>query len=188
MKNMFCHYLHFPRSKRGILTNNKGFSLVEVLTVIGIVGILTAIAYPGMMRSRSNSKTRAAASDIFSSLRSARIEAVKRNTSVCMNFRTNGTYVAFLDNGAGAFADNCTQDAGESTLFSKQVQPGTSITASINLGYNSQGRPLGGTIGSVFVQNDSNTNLQYKSALSIAGRVDLQVTQDGDLGGSATWQ
>lgn len=186
---MFYHYLHFPRSKRGILTNNKGFSLIEVLVVIAIAGILTAIAFPGLMKSRNKSKTRAVASDIYSSLRSSRIEAVKRNTSVCMSFNINGTYQAFVDDGTGGgVADNCAQDGTEVTLFTRQVQPGTSITASRNLGYNSQGRPLGlgGTpdLDSITVQNDSNTNLRYRSALLMAGRVDLLVSQDG----GATWQ
>jgi prepilin-type N-terminal cleavage/methylation domain-containing protein len=184
---MFYNYLHFSRSKRINLTNNKGFSLVEVLTVIAIAGILAAIAYPNLLRSRSNMKTRAVASDIFSSFRSARIEAVKRNTNVCLIFKTDGTYIGFLDDGSGGTATNAgnrIKDGTEATLFSKQVQPGTSIITALTAGFNPQGRPLGGILGSVTVQNDVNTNLRYRSALSIAGRVDLQVTQDG----GTTWK
>ena len=167
---------------------NKGFSLVEVVVVIAIVGIMAAIAYPNLMQSIRNSKTRAVASDIFSSFRSARIEAVKRNTSVCLDFKTTGTYEAFL--GDDLTIDKtvtpqiCKKDGTVSTLFTKQVEPGTTITADFSAGYNTQGRPLAGTLGNVTVQNDSNPNLQYKSALSIAGRVDLQVSQDG----GAHWQ
>ncbi len=181
---MFCNYLHFPRLRRGEPTNNKGFSLIEVLVVIAIIGILSVIVYPNVMQSRSNAKTRAVASEIFSSFRSARIEAVKRNGNVCLDFNTDGTYEVFLDDGPGS----CGQDGTETTLTSKQVQPGTTILAGFNAGFTSQGRPLNGTLGNVAIQNDMNTNLRYRSVLSIAGRVDLQVTTNGDLGVGATWK
>ncbi len=188
---MFCNDLKSTRLKNRRMGNKKGFSLMEMMVVIAIIGILGAIAYPNLMKTRANFKTRAVASDIFSSFRSARIEAVKRNTSVCLIFtRATGNYLAFLNTAGDCIctavgtADDCIANGTEPILFSKQVQPGTSIVADFSAGFNSKGRPLNNTLGNVTVQNNSNTKLQYKSVLSIAGRVDLQVSQDG----GATWK
>ena len=173
---MPCNYLHFHRVKRSELINNRGFSLVEAVVVIAIVGIIASIGYPSLMKFRANAKTRAVASDILASLRIVRSEAVKRNVNVCLELKAAGTYKAFLDN--GAIANNCIQEADElTTLFTKTVEPGTSIVTDFEAGYTPRGRPYT-VLGNVVVQNDNNPQLQYKNTISIAGRVDIQVSQD----------
>jgi len=59
-----------------------GFSLMEVIVVVSILGILAAIAVPSMRDLIASSKVRTAASDVYSSLIFARSEAIKRNSSV----------------------------------------------------------------------------------------------------------
>ena len=60
----------------------RGFSLLELLTVITIVGLLAGIAIPNMTSMIRNSKLRGVASDLFGDLLTARSEAVKRNCNV----------------------------------------------------------------------------------------------------------
>src|SRR6185295_17700988 len=39
--------------------NNKGFTLVEIMIVVAIIGILIAIAVPGFVKARTQSRARA---------------------------------------------------------------------------------------------------------------------------------
>lgn len=174
---MFCTFLHIHQFKSSRKVGSRGFSLIELMVTIAIVGIIATIGYPSLMKFRANAKTRGVASDIFSSLRMVKSEAVKRNVNVCLELKAAGTYKAFLDN--GAIPNNCIQDADElTTLFTKTVEPGTSIVADFKAGYTPRGRPYT-PLDNIVVQNDSNPLLQYKNTISIAGRVDILVSQDG---------
>ena len=183
---MFCKFLHIHRFKSGRKVGSSGFSLIELMIIIAIVGIIAGIGYPSLMKSRTNARTRGVASDIFASLRMAKVEAVKRNINVCLEFTVPNTYMAFLDNGeGGGAADDCIQNGSEPTFFTKTVEPGTSLSSvafppapDTATGFNSRGLPYNG-IGNIVVQNDSNPQLQYKNTVSIAGRVGIQVTTDG---------
>jgi len=61
-----------------------GFTATEMLVVLAIVGIITAIAAPNMAAMIRNQRVRTAAFDLFASLTLARSEAIKRNTAVTL--------------------------------------------------------------------------------------------------------
>lgn len=42
-----------------VRSNNKGFTLVEIMIVVAIIGILIAIAVPGFLKTRETSRTNA---------------------------------------------------------------------------------------------------------------------------------
>lgn len=46
------------------LRSRKGFTLVEIMIVVAIIGILIAIAVPGFIRAREASRTRAIQADL----------------------------------------------------------------------------------------------------------------------------
>jgi len=82
---------------------SRGFSLIEVLMVLVIVGIMTAIALPAMRIHLANADIRGVAEEMRSGLEVARTEAIRRNTAV--KFTRNGVGWSVVVPGATPAAD-----------------------------------------------------------------------------------
>jgi len=66
----------------------RGFSLIELMVVIAIIGIVSATAFPSFMQWIQDSKTRTATEVLQNSIRLAQAEAVKNGAQVSF-FLTN---------------------------------------------------------------------------------------------------
>lgn len=69
----------------------KGFSLVELLVVISIMGIMMAISVPGLLEWRRNAQFKEAAQLAASTLRRARGQAINLNQNVNVTFTLDDT-------------------------------------------------------------------------------------------------
>ena len=72
----------------------RGFTLVELVTVVTIVAIGAMVALPSLATALSGQRTRAAATDLASSLLLARSEAIKRGGQVRIEPRSGGDWAS----------------------------------------------------------------------------------------------
>ena len=70
------------------LQDENGFTLVEIITVVVIIGIMAVIAVPNFFSWLPNMRLKAAASDLYSNFQKARMMAVKSNRETAIIFDT----------------------------------------------------------------------------------------------------
>lgn len=72
----------------------RGFTLVELLVTVAIVGTLSAMAMPSLRDLVRNQRIKTAASDVYASLVYARSESIKRGQFVSLCASTDGAACA----------------------------------------------------------------------------------------------
>jgi prepilin-type N-terminal cleavage/methylation domain-containing protein len=85
------------------MRNQHGFSLIEILAVVSIIGILALCAVPSFAAYRRRASLRAEAEQLRSILRSARSRAIARNAHAGVKFAARGSdwTFALYDDGDG---------------------------------------------------------------------------------------
>ena len=85
----------------------SGFSLMELMIVLAIMGIVSAIAAPNFMNYMAERRLNGAARMVMSDLMAARMKAVSINQKVKVSFVSNHAYEIWNDaDNSGTVADN----------------------------------------------------------------------------------
>jgi len=165
------------------MRKNLGFTLVELMIGVAIVGILAAIAVPAVINWLPNYRLKSAASNLKSNFQKAKLEAVKRNADVIIAFTPGavGSYQIFVDDGAGGGTAGNEAIDGTELVIATITMPNnvslyfTNFTGN-TAGFNSRGLPNSG-LGNVRL---SNTNSRfYQISLSLAGNLRMRTSKDG---------
>lgn len=157
-----------------------GFTLIELMIVVGILATLSAVAYPLINATLPRYRLRAAARELMIDFKKAKVEAIKRNKDVLIEFtketvgdpNAGGSYLICADNNNN---DAC--DAGEeiaTVLMPRDARlKNTTFTTPADVtGYNSRGLPWESQLGTITLQT-SDGKRTYNVALSMSGGVSM---------------
>ena len=99
-----------------VLSNNKGFTIGEMLAVAGVISAVMAIAVPNYLSFQPGMRLNGGAREILGKLMWARAQAVQNNNTSIVTFLTDHTFQIFNDaNGNGS------ADAGETITIDLQT-------------------------------------------------------------------
>ncbi|MCI5125053.1 MAG: prepilin-type N-terminal cleavage/methylation domain-containing protein [Candidatus Electrothrix sp. AR5] len=68
------------------ISNSKGFTFAELMVVIAVIGVLSAVGIPSFMRGMPERRLKNATRNLYADLQKARLLAVKENRDITVRF------------------------------------------------------------------------------------------------------
>ena len=81
-----------------MMRSSKGFTIIEMMIVIAIIGILSMIAVPDFLGLTSRARLKSAARDIVSNMQLARVKAIRDGSPWAVQFDTGDARYRVLSN------------------------------------------------------------------------------------------
>ncbi len=154
------------------MKSKAGFSLVELITTVAVVATLSLVSYPALESWKHKEKVRGEIRHLVSSLMNAKVEAIKENRFVVVQFTGSG-YKAFVDDGAnGGTAKDWICQPGEREFLHHSNIDGLVLSSNFPSGRMRFKGRVGIRAGSITFSNRGNDIA--KVILSVTGRVRVE--------------
>lgn len=148
------------------MKKSEGFSLFELLVVLAVIAVVSAVVTPSILSWRSNAKLRGAASNLKGDLQLSKAKAVRERSPVTVTFTATHYQVTFTD-----------KDGNVRTLRNRKLPGGVRVdldsTNFTSMGdktqFNGRGLPQAGS--AVLV---SNSGQQKTIIVSPLGRIRIE--------------
>ena len=159
-----------------------GFTLIEIMIVVAILGIGSAIAVPSYIQWIARSQLRQAASELQSNLLQARMAAKNRNTPMVATFikAADGTYNATFGGGFAPIRFPSSVTGGSMILVTGLGPPPTTAVTDFaasgpgtvgTIQFSQQGLRVAGGIGNQAVTLQSVDGTTYSVVVAPSGKV-----------------
>jgi prepilin-type N-terminal cleavage/methylation domain-containing protein len=126
-----------------LMKKDKGFTLLEMMVAIAITAIVSAIAIPNFISVAAGMKIRSASRDLCSTLRQARMNAIRMNSRWAVHFNGTANYQV-IECGV----DNTCGTGDDIAKLSTPIPPGVTINqnfAGNQAVFNTDGTSTSGT-------------------------------------------
>ena len=186
------------RLRAGHPSHCLGFTLIEVIVVMTVIGIMATIAIPTFMKWMPNINLKIAARELYTNMQMAKIQSIKENREWALVFDTaNDSYDLCDDPGAdnqwNTAADNHVVKTVLLSSYKYQIQfgnggatPNTTVTYAATTDPDKffvRFDPRGfGTAGYAYLQNENQTD-SFAVGTPLTGTVRLVRWKGG-----STWQ
>jgi len=146
-----------------MLRKNAGFSLTELMVIIGIIGIMAGIAMPNLIGWLPKYRMGSAAREILGTLEFARLTAVKRNAATLVTLDYANDLVRIT--------------VGATTMRTIRMPAGIDLkepaSPSLGASFNFNGQGMADKSGEVLI-SDGGRHPDKKVTLSTGGSIKIQ--------------
>ncbi len=153
-------------------SSQKGFSIAEILVVMGLAATIIAIGAPALIKEMSHLRLKRSAMDVSTELNAARMKAIANNTKYRVEFTLNTApapdrfKLAYWDTGTSAWV----ADPKHAT---KELGSGIDIT-SPNANFEVQFYPTGtGTNQDICLQNTPTDRMRVRVEFAV-GKITVE--------------
>jgi prepilin-type N-terminal cleavage/methylation domain-containing protein len=153
------------------MSNDRGFSLTELLVVVGLIGVLSLVAVPSLLTYWRTSSLTAGAEQLASVMNRARQLAINQNRSVCVertgtSVRLRPTNASPADCAGAVWTGIGTDSAGLIQIANSLQVSGAASAIFTNVG--------GASTTATYTLTDPKTGQSRSVVVSSTGRVIIQ--------------